>query len=234
MENNLEKLIGLIYRRWQKDNAVGELSHPDEEDFALFLEDKLSPEEGIKLKTHILSCTRCSELLAFGIKAKKFPELEPPKELVARAQGLVDNQGRVSILEVILSFKDNIIELLNTTGDCLVGQEFVPAPVLRSRKIKDFKDEVTIVKDFQDVRVEARIQNKGARVFDLTILACLRQSQEKVKDLRVTLFKDEVELESYLTDSGSVKFEHVSLGEYKVELSSLGENVASVLVEIRA
>jgi len=234
MEKNMEKLVSLIWRRWRQDNTAGGFLHPEEEELACFLEDKLSLDENSKIKTHILSCAHCSELVATQIRLKKFPEYEAPKELIASAQALVDDEGRIAILEVILFFKDRVIELLSTTGDCLVGQEFVPAPVLRSRNIRDFKDEVTILKDFKDIRVEARIQNKEGKIFDLTILARHKDSQEALKDLRVTLFKEDTELESYLTDAGSVKFEHVSLGEYLVELSSSQDKVASVLLEIKA
>jgi hypothetical protein len=50
----------------------------------------------------------------------------------------------------------------------------------------------------------------------------------------VTLFKDATELESYLNDSGSVIFEHVLLGKYKIELSDLERNLASVILDLRA
>jgi len=233
MSERIEKISRLVYRRWKEENTLSLAQHPEEEELACFLEDKLSLDESAKLKAHLLSCAHCSEIVATQIKLKRVPELDAPKELVASIQALVDERGRTAILEVILAFKEKVIELLSTTGDCLVGQEFIPAPVLRSRNIKDFKDEVTILKDFKDIRVEARIQNKGGRLFDLSILARRKDTQELLKDLRVTLFKEDTELESYLADAGKVTFEHVQLGKYKVELSSLDDKVASVLLEIK-
>ena len=123
---------------------------------------------------------------------------------------------------------------MNTTGDILVGQEFVPAPVLRSRKAKDFKDEVTILKDFKDIRVEVKIENKVGEAFDLTVLVKEKESQKVIKDLRVTLLRGDLELESYLNDPGKVIFENVLLGKYTIEISTLESKLASVLLEIKA
>jgi len=234
MDGNIEKITRLIYRRWKQGNAASAGAHPEEEGIASFLEDKLSLEESAKIKTHILSCRECSELVATQIKLKALAQADAPESVLRRAEELVDEAGKLTLLEVILLFRDKMIELLNTTGDCLVGQEFIPAPVLRSRNIRDFKDEVTVVKDFKDVRVEARIQNKGSQSFDVSIQALRKETQELIKDLRVTLFKEGVELESYLADAGKVIFEHVQLGKYRIELSSAVELVASVLLEIKA
>ena len=76
-----------------------------------------------------------------------------------------------------------------------MGQELVPAPILRSRQIKDFKDEVTILKDFKDIRVQAKVENKGANAFSLVILVKERHTQRIIKDLRIRLLKDGAELE---------------------------------------
>jgi hypothetical protein len=115
----------------------------------------------------------------------------------------------------------------------LVGQELVPAPVLRSRNIRDFKDEVTILKDFKDVRVEAKIENKLGSSFSLTVIVKEKPDLQVIKDLRITLFKGDMELESYHVDSGKVTFEHVACGSYTVAISSLTTTLASVLLDIK-
>ena len=101
------------------------------------------------------------------------------------------------------------------------------------RSIKDFKDEVTILKDFRDVRVEVKIESRKTKDFNVLIVVKQRVTQELLKDLRVTLLKDDVELESYLTDSGSVTFEHISLGKYSVEISSSDNKLAVVLLDVK-
>ena len=127
------------------------------------------------------------------------------------------------------------VAIVGATG--LVGQELVPAPVLRSRNIKDFKDEVTVLKDFQDMRVEVKIENRGSQegkeIFNVIIMAKQKETQKVIKDLRVTLLKDDLELESCLNDSGSVTFEHILLGRYVIELATIDKKIAAILIDIK-
>lgn len=132
-----------------------------------------------------------------------------------------------------MQFKQKAIEVINTTGAVLFGQELVPAALLRARKIKEFRDEVIILKEFKDITVELRVENKSGRAFDLRISVKQKQTQKALKELRVTLLKEDLELESYLTDSGSVSFEHVLLGRYKLEINSLEGKVAAVMLDIK-
>jgi hypothetical protein len=156
-----------------------------------------------------------------------------PEELLKSIKDLAAISIAIPILEIILRIKEKLMEILSTTGDVLVGQELVPAPVLRSRQIKDFKDEVTILKDFQDIRVEAKIENKQGKAFSLSITVKEKDSQKMMKDLRVTLIKDDVELESYVADSGKVTFEHVLLGKYTVEVANIENKIASIILDIK-
>jgi hypothetical protein len=231
MENNLEKLIKVVYKRWKKDQKPQQV-HPDEEDLVCFLEGRLSQKENEQIKLHLINCERCIE--AFAVNAKiESPEVkQAPQELIQGVKDLIV-QEKIQILEIFLRIKEKTLELINTTGDVLWGEELVPAPILRSRSINDFKDEVIILKDFKDIRVEAKIENKAGKTFNLIIIVRQKETQKVLKDLRVTLLKDDLELESCLTDSGSVTFEHILLGKYRVEISSLENKVASVLLDIR-
>src|SRR3989338_5802574 len=211
---NIEKLIKLVYRQWKEDSPPIEARHPDEEVLACFLENRLSPEENEEIKTHLIICDTCSQGVSAQLALKPIEEKELPLELIERLKELVPTQEEGHILEIFLRLKERLLEILSTTGDVLVAGEFVPVPVLRSRKVKDFKDEVTIVKDFKDIRVEAKIENKQGRSFNLTIVARNKATQEVMKDLRVSLIKGDLEMESYLADTGRVTFEHVLLGKY--------------------
>ena len=234
MQDSLEHLIKLAYKKWKEESSRPQEAHPDEEALACFLQGKLSAGEKEELKSHLLSCASCSEALAMQARLQEAgEEREVPEQLLEQAKGLISVQEKESILEILLRFKEKTIELLNTTGDVLVGQELIPAPVLRSRDIKDFKDEVIILKDFQDIRVEVRIENKEGGVFNVTITAKEKQTQKLIKDLRVTLLKEDVELESYLNDTGSVIFEHVLLGKYRLDISNIDNKLASILLDIK-
>jgi len=234
MEDNLARLTGELYKRWKKaQKARLPQAHPDEEELACLAQNLLNTDEAGRIKEHILVCDDCSHALALHLKIQGAAPEDVPEELQARIKELVSGQD-AALWQIVLLLKEKALEIIDVSGNILLGQELVPAPVLRSRSIKEFKDEVTILKEFKDIRVEARIVNKQGKSFSLTITAKDKQSNKTVKDLRVTLLKGELELESYLVDSGAVTFEHVLLGKYTVELyGAESGKFASVLLDIK-
>ena len=233
MHDRLEKLIKLAYKGWKSDQSNKDKEHPDEEALTCFIEGKLTAEENDLIKEHLILCDNCAQAVALNLAVAGAETKEVPEELLNRLKNLLASQCETCALDIILRLKENMLEMINTTGDVLVGLELMPAPVLRSRSIKDFKDEVTILKDFKDIRVEVKVENKGGQEFNLNILVRQKQTQKTIKDLRVTLIKDDLELESYLTDSGSVIFEHVLIGKYAVEISTIDNKLASILLDIK-
>ena len=233
MPGKLEQLIKVVYKKWKIGHRLADQLHPDEETWACFLEGRLPQEENERIKTHLISCDSCAEVFAAQLRLKPISVKGVPKELIEHAKNLTVSQDSLSIIEIFLKLKETALEILSTTGDVLVGQEFVPAPVLRSRQIKEFKDEVTILKDFKDIRVEVKIENKRGQAFDLIIFVKDKQTHRIIKDLRVTLLKDDLELESYLSTTDKVIFEHVSAGKYIVEISNIEDKIASILLDIK-
>jgi hypothetical protein len=233
MQNKLEKLIKLVYKEWKSGQPKEQQLHHDEETMVSFWEGRLSAEEGEQVMAHLISCDSCMDAFLTSAQLEASEEEQIPEALVERVKNLFREKDEFAVLEIFLRLKENLLELVNTTGDVLVGQELMPASVLRSRKIKDFKDEVTILKDFKDLRVEIKIESKGAQSFDLTVTVKEKYTSRLIKDLRITLLRADLELESYLTDSGKVTFEHVLLGKYTVEISNITNKLASILVDIK-
>ena len=223
----------MVYKKWKSDHSRIQEPHPDEETLVCFLEGRLSPKENERIKSHLISCDNCAEVLAIQARLKVTAEKQVPTQLIERVKNLVMSEDKTSILEILLRLKEEVLEIIHITADVLVGQELVPAPILRSRQIKDFKDEITILKDFKDIRVEIKIENKQGKAFNLIVSVKEKQTLQVIKDLRVALLKDDLELESYLTDSGRVTFEHVLLGKYTVEISTIENKLASILIDIK-
>ena len=232
MQDKEERLISAVYKRWREAES-GSYDHPDIEALTSFLEGKLSEDEGAKIEEHILHCHSCAEALSFSIKLETSRDMDVPEGLLEKVKGMVLSQDGADILEIWLKLKDAAIELMHTTGDVLVGRELVPAPVLRSRSIKDFKDEINILKDFGDIRTEIKVENKGKGIFNLKVAVKEKSTQRVMKDLRVTLIKEDLELESYLTDSGAAVFEHILLGKYQIRISNIDKQVALVVLDIK-
>lgn len=233
MAERLEGLVRKVYRRWKKGIKPGN-SHLDEETLACFMDNCLEPDENERIKEHIIGCDECANIFALSLNAENAPEpKEVPKELLDKVADILKSKNKPDIFEIILLLKESALEMINATGDILLGQELVPAPVLRSRKIKDFKDEVTILKDFDDIRLEVRVENKAGKYFNVTVKARYKRDHLNFRDMRATLIKDGLELESYLGDSGAVAFEHILPGKYELELTSLTAKLASVVLDIR-
>ena len=234
MGDKLEGLVRKVYRRWKK-SSIAKDSHLDDEILACFFDNCLLPEENERIKEHIIGCDECAEIFALSLNTESAVEpKEVPKELLNRVLEILKSKEKPAIFEIILLLKENLLEIINATGDILLGQELVPAPVLRSRKIKDFKDEVTVLKDFEDIRLEVKVENKGGKYFNVTVKARHKHNLMSFKDLRATLIKDGLELESYLGDSGSVTFEHVLPGKYDLALTSVISKLATVSLDVRA
>lgn len=234
MLNYLEKITGIIYRERKSLKSTKLQEHSNEESLACFLEDKLSAADKDAVIKHLLSCDSCAEYLSVQLKIQPHLSLDVPVPLLEKVKKIVNQEAGGILLEIFLKLKDKAMEIIQTTGDVLVGQELIPAPVLRSRQVNEFKEEVCILKDLQQIRVLAKIQNKDNKKFNLTVSVKDKQSQKIPQDLRITLIKDGVELESYLTDSGSSYFENILPGDYAVEISRQGQKEALIDLKVRS
>ena len=236
MTNQFEHVAKIIYQEWKTaNNHFTGQDHPDAESLACFLEDKLAQADRDLIQGHLLKCDICAEYLSTQLKIQPHLSLDVPTLLLEKIKKLVGQEAGENLLEIFLKLKEKALEIIQTTGDVLLGQELVPAPVLRSRKINEFKEEVSILKDLQQIRVLAKIQNKSTKSFNLTITVKDKQSQKIHKNLRVTLIKDGIELESYITNSaGSSFFENILPGDYIVEVSRQGQREAVIDLKIKA
>ncbi len=229
MSEKIEGIVKRIYAWWRRGRQAQQ-PHPDDETLALFVEGKLPGQEGIDVKGHILECCLCAESVAAQLALCDEPGHDVPAGLLA---SVGNAQIPLRPVEIVVRVKESFLEILKAAGDVIVGQELVPASVLRSRNINSFKGEVTILKDFEQVRVEVKIRAGSADACSVAVTACHTQTHKPIKDLRVTLVKDDIELESYLTESGSAMFGHVEPGRYTVTLQSFEQFRASFAIEIQ-
>ncbi|MFH0738743.1 MAG: zf-HC2 domain-containing protein [Candidatus Omnitrophota bacterium] len=233
MQDKLGRLIRGGYRHWKAGHLKEQKPHPDEETLVCFLEGKLAAKERDGVMEHLLSCSSCAELLAIQAGLPENQDKDVPGFVLEAAKNLVKAKNISGVLEILLKLKEEALEIINTTGDVLVGNEFMPAPVLRARKTKGFKDEVVILKDFKEIRIEAKIENKRGQAFNLTVAAKEKKTQKLIPNLRITLLKDGLELESYLAVNSAVVFENIQVGKYMVEVSTIEDKIASILLDIK-
>ncbi|MDD5129889.1 MAG: hypothetical protein PHS66_02405 [Candidatus Omnitrophica bacterium] len=234
MNNYFERIVKVVYREWKTANRVIEKDHPDAELLACFLEGNLPAQEKEIIQKHIVRCGLCSEYLSAQLRIQPHLSLDVPDPLLEKVGKLVKAAGRENLLEVFLQLRDKALGIIQTSGDVLFGQELIPASLLRSRKINEFKEEVSILKDLQRIRVMIKVQSKSAQSFNLIIAVKDKQGRVLNKELRVTLLKEGVELESYVMDSESSSFENIPPGDYQLEISRKGENEAVIDLRVKA
>jgi len=235
MLSKFEKIIRVIYREWK--GAAGSLAdneHPDEETLACFLEDKLAQADRDLIQAHLLKCNKCAEYLGAQLKIEPHLSRDLPAYLLEKARKIIGSDAGENIFEILLKLKNKTWEIIQTSGDVLVGQELIPAPVLRSRQISEFKEEVSILKDLHEVRVLAKVESRSNNIFNLSINVKDKQGKETDKDLRITLIRGEVELESYISDTGSRVFENILPGNYRVEITQEARLVATIDLKVKA
>lgn len=231
-KKKLEGSIRSVYRSWKQQHLLNE-DHPEEEIMAGFLERRLSDEEARSVKEHILHCERCSEIVSVSIGLGTCVLQQAPAELLTRAKGVPAFMRVSQLLEVVLRLRKKALEVMSCSGDLLVGQELIPAALLRSRSMNELQDEVTVLKDYEKVRIQVRIERQEPGACRVSLTVTCKQSHKCVRDIRITLMKENVELESYLAQNGSAVFEQVPPGEFVIEVSSLEEKLGAVLLEIR-
>lgn len=232
MFNYFEKITRVIYKEWKSSRSFKGTDHPDEEFLACFIEDKLSRQDIDLIQKHILSCSQCAQYLSIQLKMQPHLNRELPALLLEKVKKLVDCCAGGNLLEIFLKLKDKVIEIVQTTGDVLVGQEVIPATILRSRKKNEFKEEVSILKGLAQAHLLAKIENKDAKSFNLTIT--VKDNLKAYKNLRITLIKDGIELESYITDSASSFFENILPGDYTVKVSREEEVLVTIDLKVKA
>jgi len=231
--NGFEKIVSMIYRESKPlDRSLIPEEHLDDETLACLFEDKLPPEQRDSALKHLIECGRCAECLSAQLEIQPHLSKDVPVYLLERVRRLV--LGGMDILEILLNLKERAWEIIQAGGDVLVGQELVPAPVLRSRQIDNFKDSLSIIKDLRESRVLVKLESKGAGYFNLSVDARDKQGREIKKDLRMTLKKSEIELESYLGDGGVCVFENLKPGDYNVEIIRGSCPIAIIDLKVKA
>lgn len=221
----------MVYKMYRKRQNKENLPCPDEEMLACFSEGRLSKEDCKAMQEHLLRCERCAETLSLynlKIEAKR----AVPEFLIEKAKDLIKEKTLQVILEIILSIKEKALEIINTTGDIILGNEVIPLPVLRSRQIRALNEEMTVVKEFQDIRINVNIEKKDKDEVKISIFLCDKNTARPLSDLRVALLKDDIELESYTIDSGKAIFDRVAFAKYELQISQRDKDLGSIKLEI--
>jgi len=222
----------MIYRFYRKRRIKGNLPCPDEETLVCFSEGKLSNSESKKIQEHIISCSRCSEVI-FLYRQQPRQEREVPEFLIENVKNLIEQKTPPNILEVVLALKEKALQILRSTGDVIMDNEIIPLPVLRSRRITDFPEEIRLIKEFQGIKITIHIQKKDRDKIRVNLNLTKKIDLLPLEGLRLTLLKGTEEIESYDVIAGNVAFDNLGLGRYAIEILREGNKLGAIYVEIK-
>ncbi len=222
------KITRLIYLQWKR-SSVPAGGHPDEEALVCFAEGKLSGAEADMIQEHVTKCDVCAEYLSTQFKIEPHLSKDVPVALMDKAREIISlEDAKKSVFEIFLKLKEKALEIIHTSGDVLVGQELVPAPVLRSRQINEFKEEISVIKDLKELRVLVKVESKSAKAFNISVTILNKHGKKAEKSMRIALMKDGREMESYVSDTGGTIFENILPGDYRIEIMR-GTDLTAVL-----
>lgn len=204
-----------------------------EEDVAGIIDGKIQESKNLQHIEHISSCQQCASvikenfLLARAIEGNAMIEL--PHYIAQKAMDLFIPERSQNILDIILNLKQKVIELVQTTGDILIGQELVPVAVLRGKHESDkFQNEIKVVKTFDNILAEVGIEKRNPTLCDIEIRMTEKDTKKKAQDLRVTLTKKNREIESTLVREGKVVFREVSANKYRIVIAKEDKKIGVV------
>lgn len=224
----------MVYKAYRQEQPKDSQPCPDEETLVCFSEGRLTKPEIEKIQEHLIICSRCAEILSLlslkGLQEQK----EVPESLLQKAKDLVSPVKVLpTILELVIALKEKALEILDTTGDVILGNEIMPLPVLRSRNIRQFQEEINLIKEFGDVKINLTVEKRGRDKVRISLTLVDKSSLLPLQDLRLSLLKDGVEMESYTVASGNAVFEELDFGRYAIEVYRREEKIGFMVLQIQ-
>lgn len=230
--NNTERIIKKIYHSYRRTHSQKCTSCPDQEALACFLEGKSSKPEAEAMQEHIISCNNCSEITSLfyqKVKDKK----QVPELMIEKVKALLGEGGATNVIEIILALKGKALQIIKTSCDIILENEIMPLPILRSRSISELFEEIILIKELENIKITIEFHKREEDKVRLMLRFIDKIGNKNVTDLRVALFKDNKELESYDAASAEVIFEKVSFGRYSVQISRKENKLGVINLEIK-
>lgn len=190
---------------------------PGEENLACYLDNLLIDTEKENVEEHLTECDKCLQQVIFLHKLKNEVKeegfIKTPQEVIKKAKDLVQESPFKEIVEVVLSFAKDTINVLKDTGAMFTPLEMIPVEVRKGETDKE-KDVVHLRKTFEEIKVEIIIERLNENTYEIEVLTSDSTTETPLDDVRLNLIFNERELASYLTVNGSASFKSLHMGKY--------------------
>ncbi|HUT52591.1 MAG TPA: hypothetical protein VM658_04315 [bacterium] len=208
---------------------------PSEECLAVFTEGKMTEPDKESVLGHLARCGHCREsvyvlrhVLAEGPREREF---KAPLLLLERAGRL--DPARKSLMEVVVRFVKGAAEVVRMSADVIGGM----APALESvrgeegRVVSDTL--ITFSKAFPPYLAEVDVEKTRPDRGEISIKFTDETTNQPALGIRVSLFNNGLELESAMTEDGHAVFENLKFGQYRLEITKVGEPVGRITLAMK-
>ena len=155
---------------------------------------------------------------------------EIPDDVISKAKNLVSEPFGVHIWNVAVRFSRQTLRALKSDGspvDCVVRD-----PVLSRGSKTELTKSTVIRKGFGVFDIQMEISVKKKSVCCIVIFIKDLKKQSPMNDVRITLIKDNIELESYVTSQGRAVFEDIRDGYCLLEITAPDKPVARITLQL--
>ncbi|MEN8262332.1 MAG: zf-HC2 domain-containing protein [Nitrospirota bacterium] len=207
-----------------------------EEHFADYLNNLLPPREKEQVENHLDQCNDCfqkSIMLSKVIDEMKNSDLpDLPDEIMQRARTLVKEPQSGEIIEVVLEFGRNIINIIKDTARICSIPEPAVLSTRDSSKSENLPYTARLRKKFREINAEVFLERTGGNECAIEIIMSEQESEELLDDIRINLISGKKELASYLTVKGSVSFRNLRFDKYVLKIYRGKDPIGSIKLKL--
>jgi len=229
----IEDIIRKAYAHYLSKEAPGIGGCLDEEALACYCQGRLSEGQRRRIETHLSLCSHCCQAAALYTKVEVSDEQSVPQYLIEKAKAMLPGVSKAPVFDVIVAVRAKALALLGTNAKNMRDRDMALLPVLRGGGITAFKEELILVKDLSGVKITLYMEKREKNKVRIKVILADRKNRKLLTHLRIALFKDDTELESYAVQSGMAVFEDISFGVYTLEILRKQSSIGRIRVEIK-
>lgn len=193
-----------------------------DETVAAYVDSRLNDQDRRLVESHLLKCDRCLEQIALLKQVTdacaRGEEVSIPERVLARADALITERCRPSVLDVVFGFTRDLVSILRTTGEVFSGPIVHPVPVRGpGRPARRALVRKTVAKYDLMVEVESSTPHPVVR-----IILRESESQEPIHGTRVKLTGPSG-TETRFTEEGLADFGPREPAHYRIEIEGVGD-----------
>ena len=197
---------------------------PSEFELASLLDGVLSPDDELKVATHLARCEKCRELVGMIIEMEEEVAGRLPEKAANFAKSI---------------FKPTTTQRVRASLSKIINPQVGKSPALSPALAVRGAGKVMVEgapshqSEFGPYRAEVEVERMARGQFQVLVSVMDAQSGKSAKGLRASLCNQSRELESLVFGEGRAIFENVSAGEYLVRMSKNGDNLAGIAISIK-